>query len=114
MLKQRYRLTKNASFNYLYKKGLRHSDADLKLYCLKGNSTKIGFSVSNKVGNAVVRNLVKRRLRSIASNLCKDFLYHAQTVVVAMPTAANKSFDELCGSLRNLFKKAGLLAADKQ
>lgn len=32
---------------------------------------RVGFTVSKKVGNAVKRNLVKRRLRSLADNLIK-------------------------------------------
>jgi ribonuclease P protein component len=55
---------------------------------------RVGFTVSKKVGNAVVRNLVKRRLRDIARRH-KDLWRAHDVVVVAKPEAAAAAYREL-------------------
>ena len=62
MLERKHRLTKRKEFNYIFKKGKAFST---KLFVLNYSPTKlptfkVGFSVSKKIGNAVIRNKVKR------------------------------------------------------
>lgn len=68
----------------------------------------MGFSVSNKVGKAVVRNKVKRRLRASVGNLIGT-LGGCQAVITANPSAAGKDYAALDGQLNRLFSRAGLL-----
>jgi ribonuclease P protein component len=56
---------------------------------------RAGFAVSTKVGKAVVRNLVKRRLRAIAAGRLRASAAALDLVVVARPEAAAASFAEL-------------------
>lgn len=56
---------------------------------------KVGFVVSRAVGNAVVRNRVKRRLREIVRARWDEVPAGALVVVRALPAAARTSFDSL-------------------
>lgn len=107
MLAKKYRLTKRGSFRYVYNKGERFSCGILNIVFVKGKSLKIGFSVSNKVGHAVKRNKLRRRLRAIFRELAPS-LNAAQIVVVAKPSAAEVSFDCLKNEVVRLLKKSAL------
>ncbi len=99
-----YRLQKNRAFQYVYRKGHSAACRNLVLLAAPGRELKVGFSVSKKVGNAVVRNKVRRRLRECFRPLMGDVktgLY----VVVARPAAAEAAFDALEKDARYLLKK---------
>jgi ribonuclease P protein component len=109
MLPQKFRLTKNGSFNYLYAHGLRAGDRRVKLNFIKSKSTvRIGFSVSNKIGKAVVRNKVKRRMRAIIRELLPS-IRPCQAVFIASVGIHELSFSELKAQLVACLTKAGLM-----
>jgi ribonuclease P protein component len=65
-----------------------------------GNPTKgrVGFTVSKKVGNAVMRNHVKRRLRDIARRH-KDAWSGRDIIIIAKPESAGRTLAELEGDV---------------
>ncbi len=107
MLAKANRLNKHGSFAYVYRNGKRFSEADVVLICVPARSARVGFSVSNKVGKAVVRNKVKRRLRAaVGARLSR--MAGCQAVFVANVSAADKDFLTLDGEVASLLKRAGL------
>jgi ribonuclease P protein component len=60
-----------------------------------GEPSRIGFIVSKSVGNAVVRNLVKRRLREAGALSLQEYGTGFAIVVRALPAAATATWDDL-------------------
>ncbi len=76
------------------------------------SAPRVGFVVSKAVGNAVVRNLVKRRLRHLARQWTATLPPGALLVVRALPACSGAGHGELADELercleRCLAKQAG-------
>jgi ribonuclease P protein component len=56
---------------------------------------RLGLSVSRKVGNAVTRNAVRRRLREVFQLCISGMSENLDIVVSAKPAAAGATFEEL-------------------
>ncbi|MEV1286782.1 ribonuclease P protein component [Micromonospora sp. NPDC049679] len=61
--------------------------------------TRAGFVVSKAVGNAVVRNSVRRRLRHLVRERLAELPAGATVVVRALPHAAGMPYDRLAADL---------------
>lgn len=67
---------------------------------------QVAYSISRKVGNAVVRNRIRRRLRSLfAEVLAEQPEVLSAAVVVALPGAANCTYAELKEQVLKLMMK---------
>lgn len=75
-----------------------------------GERTRSGFVTSRRVGGAVVRNRVRRRLREIARRHQHKVISGAWIVVVARPRAASATFRALEHEWLRLAKRASILA----
>ncbi len=73
---------------------------------------RVAIVVSRKVGNAVVRNRVRRRLREALRALVTagGTKPSFDALIVARPSAAEASFAELKGSLRAALARSGATA----
>jgi len=108
------RVRKSRDFNWIQRHGARGNAEHLVMTARKRHpgTGRIGLTVSAKVGNAVKRNLVKRRLREIL-RVRPDMWSDIDLVVIARPGAAELSFVELTAQvekahagLRKSLKKA--------
>lgn len=66
-MEKKHRLRNNEDFKKVYRKGKNYWNRNIVLYVTKNgfDYSRIGFSVTKKIGNSVVRNRVKRRMREI-------------------------------------------------
>lgn len=103
-------LTKAAQYKLVYDRGsTRVSDAVVMKALPNGlELSRYGFSVSRRVGNAVVRNRTKRRLREI---LRKMTLKPGWDIIfIVRPKAAGAGFSDFQNSVRSVLSRAGVLA----
>ena len=104
----------NHIFRRLYSTSGQNSPF-LVLYTKKNrlNQNRVGITVSKKLGGAVVRNRVRRRLREVYRLNENRFLPGYDIVVVARSRAVDASFEELTCAYLSLAEKAGILRPEE-
>ena len=93
-----------------------HANGYLVLYARKNRTggNRVGITVSKKLGHAVVRNRVRRRLREVYRLNEEKFSPGWDIVVVARTRAIHCDFSELTGAYLSLAKKAGCLRREEE
>lgn len=101
----------NHIFRRLYKTTAQ-ANACLVLYCRPNHTdvNRVGITVSKKLGKAVQRNRVRRRLREVYRLNEALFAPGYDIVVVARSRCIRTSFPELTQAYLSLAEKAGILA----
>ena len=105
----------NHIFRRLYHKGKSAAGKYLVIYCRKNGSreNRIGLTVSAKLGHAVVRNKVRRRLREIYRLHESQFKPGWDIVVVARSRAVGAPYSKLEKNYLSLARSLGLLIEEE-
>ncbi len=104
-------LSKNEEFkNLLSKKKLSNNYVTIFFGTLDNKNNKklnISFVTKKKIGNAIKRNKIKRRLRSIINDAVKkiSIKLNYSYLVIAKPTMLNNDFKNIKETLIQSFKK---------
>lgn len=111
MLPRGARLTESGAFRRAVRTGRRSGSRTVVVHWApegpeQPGTPQIGFVVSKAVGNAVVRNRVKRRLRHLTRELLTERPGRGVLVVRALPAAADASYDSLRVDLRRCVSRA--------
>jgi ribonuclease P protein component len=88
-----------------------HANSYLVLYARKNRSAtnRVGLTVSKKLGHAVVRNRIRRRLREVYRLNEEKFQPGWDIVVVARSRCVDAPFDQLTKAYLALARKLGIL-----
>jgi ribonuclease P protein component len=117
--RKRGRLSRSGDFDRVYRDGRSHANRFLVVYAFPrgegadgSNDTRLGISVSRKVGGAVERNAVKRALREAFWSLDPDVPSRHDFVLVARPDVAalleREGTPGVARAIAGLMREAGL------
>ena len=109
-MKVRYTLKKNSDFRRLYVKGKSAATPYLVVYCRKNrlDRNRVGYTVSTKLGHAVVRNRVRRRLREIVRLNAALVKPGYDLVLVARSRAVTAEYKQLERAYLTACRKLGI------
>lgn len=93
----------------MFKDGKNYANRKFVVYCLdrQKEHLRVGLSVSKKLGNAVVRNQIKRRLRHVLQEF-QDQILPYDIVVIARKGVEDLDYDEIKQHLRHVLMLAKL------
>ncbi len=114
-MKHTVTLKQNHEFRRLYSKGKTAASPYLALYCRKNRLgvSRLGLTTGVKLGHAVQRNRVRRRLREIYRTNEGRFLPGWDIVVVARVKSVYAPYGELEHSFLKLARKLELLNTEE-
>lgn len=97
----------NRYFNKIIKEGIKINSKNFIIYSLSSTfeKPKFGVAVGKKVGNAVIRNKVKRKIRNIIDYNMKSFPTYNDYIIVAKRFCKDEKYDKLLNEMKNVLKK---------
>jgi len=103
-------IKENHVFRRLYSKGKSAVSPYLAIYIRRNGSqrNRLGLTVSTKLGKAVVRNRVRRRIREVYRLHEQELLRGYDVVIVARMRTVNCRYSALDKSFCTLVDKLGL------
>ncbi|MFC2068133.1 ribonuclease P protein component [Chloroflexota bacterium] len=105
-------LTKSTQYALVYNKGNSWTSSLLVMKAIPNGleKSRYGLSVSRRLGNAVTRNRVKRRLREI---LRLTTLHPGWDIIfIARPKAASADYDNLEKNVKGVLSRAQFLTRE--
>jgi len=105
-LKKSFRVKREKDFKAIFKDGTSFANRKFVVYQLENqqNHFRVGLSVSKKLGNAVTRNQIKRRIRHIIQNAKGSLLDHVDFVVIARKGVETLEYAEMEKNLLHVLK----------
>lgn len=112
------RLLKTKEFNTVFEQGVKVVTEFLVAFAIPSKKSKVGIVVSKKVGNAVIRNKLKRVLREYYRQFGEEHGESMELIVIARYTAKraktqeiDRAFDRSMTKLRRLMQQTRKLEA---
>ncbi|MED3551831.1 ribonuclease P protein component [Cytobacillus praedii] len=115
-MKKEYRVKKNKEFQEAFKKGKSFANRQFIVYSLKKPGQehfRIGLSVSKKIGNAVMRNQIKRYIRQAFHELDNEIHSQFDYIIIARKPVADMGLEDIKKSLIHVLKLSRVLKKQK-
>lgn len=115
-MKKKYIVKKPLEFTEAIKKGRYYKDRLFVIYIKDNNLDhyRFGISVSKKIGNAVVRNKVKRQMRMIIDNYKKNYQNGKDYIIIVRNEYIGPSFAEINAKYMNIIDKINRDSKEKK
>ncbi len=102
-------ISDRATISRLFADGRTERSRDLRIRYLDTEASaqaQVAFSISRKVGNAVVRNRTRRRLRSALIEILGERATHIEAaMIIVYPSAVDRRYSELRDQLVEIMEK---------
>lgn len=111
-VQKRLRLRKKEDFAKVFKHGKAAANHQFVVYVKSSpaaESFRFGVSASKKIGNAVVRNRMRRRVKEIVRRMEPMVKPHVDIVCIVRKPALELDHNALKKSIQHVFKRANLL-----
>lgn len=112
MLPKKFRLKKKTDFKKTYQLGKSLANQYLVLYFKENNNideNKIAFAVGKKIGKAVIRNQIRRKMREACRNQLFRLKESYNIIFIARSKIKGISYQDVERQMLALLKKAELL-----
>ena len=105
-MKKSFRVKREKDFKAIFKDGTSFANRKFVVYQLEPqqNHFRVGLSVSKKLGNAVTRNQIKRRIRHILQSVKGSLVEHVDFVVIARKGVETLEYAEMEKNLLHVLK----------
>lgn len=115
-VQRRLRLRKKEHFAKVFKHGKSAANHQFVVYVKPSPDAKpfrFGVSASKKIGNAVVRNRIRRRVKEIVRQMEPDIKPGVDIICIVRKPALELDYAGLKKSIHHVFKRANLLEKRK-
>ena len=111
-MRKAYRVKKEREFQAVFHTGDSFANRKFVVYRLKKPGQphfRVGLSVGKKVGNAVKRNEIKRKIRASLTEMKPRIEPAVDFIVIARPSIATCSSKEIYSNLEHVLKLAKII-----
>ena len=105
-MKKNFRVKREKDFKAIFKEGTSFANRKFVIYRLENKQKhfRVGLSVSKRLGNAVTRNQIKRRIRHILQNAKGEISEDVDFVVIARKGVETLGYAEMEKNLLHVLK----------
>ena len=95
-MKKQNRIKESREFNNIIKVGTMYKNKDFFIYCLpkKENNIRFGIAIGTKLGNAVVRNKLKRQIKGVIREIYNMFPNNKDYIIIGRKSINRKGLSK--------------------
>lgn len=113
-MRKAYRVKSEKDFQQVFQEGESKANRQFVVYTLPKKEQehfRVGISVGKKIGNAVFRNQVKRRMRHALMELDQEYSLESELdfIVIARNPVRNMTYNEIKSSLLHVLSLSRII-----
>jgi len=94
-------IRKKSDYTKVFEGGSKRTAKHAVVFILKSSETRLGVITKKKLGSAVKRNLIRRRVKEAFRNIIDDLPHPLSVIVLPKPAVDKCDFEELKESLKD-------------